>query len=168
MNGVYIRASNIERIVDLCLPFLQKAGLVSNNPAHDDLEYMCRVISLEKDRLRVLSEVVQLTDFFFLDKPEYDPKGVSKWLKRDYVPDLLKRLRAEIEQVEDFELAAIEEMCRRIGEEIGLSGGQVIHPIRMAVTGRTVGPGLFETISVLGKDRVLQRIDRTLILCMEE
>ncbi len=188
MNGVYIRAMEIGKLADLCLPYLQKAGLVPDNPSPEHMDYVRRVIAIEQERIKLLSEVVALTDFFFLDEPPYEEKGVNKWLRRDYVPDLLTRLIEALggtvgeafnglpsqetrvsthrEAVEGLPYGpeAIEECVRKIGEEIGQTGGAIIHPIRMAVTGRTVGPGLFETISVLGRDRVLFRLRRTLEL----
>jgi len=167
MNGVYIREADIGRLTQLCLPYLQEAGLVPEKPTRDELDYTRKVVALEQERLKVLSEIVESARFFFEAEPEYEEKGVKKWLGRDYMPDLLRRLIARVEELTDFTVEGIEKAVREAGEEMGLSGGQVIHPVRMAVTGRTVGPGLFETMAVLGKDRNLFRLNRTLGMLSE-
>lgn len=167
MNGVYIRGMDLGRLTELCLPYLQEAGCAPINPASADVEYVQSVVALEQDRLKVLCEIVELTGFFFEDEPEYDEKGVSKWLSKDYVPELLGKLADRLGEADDFTMDSIELAVRQVGEEMELSGGQVIHPVRMAVTGRTVGPGLFETIAVLGRDRVLFRLNRTVQMLSE-
>jgi glutamyl-tRNA synthetase len=162
MNGVYIRQASPERIADLCLPYLQGAGLVSDNLTTEELEYVRQVVALEQDRMKVLSDVVELTGFFFAEEPPYDEKGVRKFLSNEHVPALLTSLADGLEQLSEFTLESVESAVRTAGDALGISGGHVIHPVRMAVTGRTTGPGLFETIVVLGKSRVLTRLRRTL------
>ena len=162
MNGVYIRNADVNRIIDLCLPFLRDAGLVSDSPSPDEMEYISSVISLEKDKLKTLAQVVEKTDFFFQNSPSYDEKGMSKWLLKDYVPSLLRKLIGIIEDIDTLTIGKSEEAIGFAGDALGVSGGMVIHPVRMAVTGRTVGPGLFETMAVLGRERVLYRLNRTL------
>jgi glutamyl-tRNA synthetase len=167
MNGVYIRECDLDRLTELCLPYLQQACLVPENPTPEDVAYARSVVALEQERLKVLSEVVDLTRFFFEDEPEYDEKGVSKWLGQEHAPELLRRLIDRLQGLSDLTHDSIEEAVRQVGELMGLSGGQVIHPVRMAVTGRMVGPGLFETMAVLGRDRVLSRLSRTLDMLSE-
>ena len=167
MNGVYIREADVGRLTQLCLPYLQEAGLVPQKPTRDELDYTRKVIALQQARLKALSEVVESARFFFEAEPEYEEKGTKKWLSQDYAPDLLQKLTPRLEELPEFTTEGIEEAVRKAGEEMGLSGGQVIHPVRMAVTGRTVGPGLFETMAVLGRDRVLLRLNRTLGMLSE-
>lgn len=162
MNGVYVRGADLDRIVELCMPFMQDAGCLSPSPSEKELAYAREAINLVRDRMRYLAQVVKFTDFFFAEEPEYEEKGVKKWLRKDYVPELLGRLVPALEGLADFRVEDIEERVRTVGDEMGLSGGTVIHPIRVAVTGRMVGPGLFETMAVLGKDRILGRLRRTL------
>lgn len=167
MNGVYIREMDLGRLTELCLPYLQEAGCVPLSPSPEEMEYVQSVVALEQDRMKVLCEIVELTGFFFEDEPEYDEKGVNKWLSKDHVPGLLQRLADKLGHVNDFSAENVELAVRQVGEEMGISGGQVIHPIRMAVTGRTVGPGLFETMSVLGRERVVFRLNRTIRMLSE-
>ncbi|MHB0912727.1 MAG: glutamate--tRNA ligase [Armatimonadota bacterium] len=167
MNGVYMRQAELGRIVNLSLPHLQEAGLVPENPSGGELAYVREVIGLVKERVKILSEVPQATEFFFQDEPEYEEKGWKKWLAKEYVPELLRCLSAALEALPEWSVEALEEAVRKVGESLEVSGGQVIHPVRMAVTGRTAGPGLFETMSVLGRERVVHRLNRTVRMLSE-
>lgn len=158
MNGVYIRRKPIDELTRLCLPYLQEAGLMPAEPSPEQMEYAQRVIALEAERMKLLSEVVALTDYFFRDTLEYEPKGVRKWLTLPYVPQMLEKLIARYSALEPFDLQNIEATTRAVAEELGVSAAHVIHPTRVAVSGRTVGPGLFEMIEVMGKERVLKRL----------
>jgi glutamyl-tRNA synthetase len=162
MNGVYMRQASVERITDLCLPYLQEAGLVDKNPTPENMQYVHAVIGLEKDRMKVLSDIVELSRFFFEDQPDYEEKGMKKYLSKEYVPDLLRSLAEKVSEISEFSIETLDEAVRSAGESMEISGGQVIHPIRMAVTGRTVGPGLFETMAVLGQSRIIARLNRTI------
>ncbi len=173
MNGHYIRASEPGRIIGLCLPYLRNAGLIPPPPPADAtdeeklayritwLDYARRIIPLEQERMKVLSEVVALVGFFFedLDFPTgYDPKAVTKWFGVAHLKPLLEKEIAAFEALPEWTAEGIEAATRAITEELGVKFGEVIHPTRVAATGRTVGPGLFETLWALGKDRTLKRL----------
>jgi len=162
MNGVYIRNADVDRIIELCLPNLQENGLVSAHPTPEEMEYIRAVVALQKDRMRVLTDISSLTDFFFQPEPPYDEKGWNKHLAADYVPAFLSALIESLERLDEYTIESIETAVRETGERLNLTGGQITHPIRMAITGRTVGPGLFETMAVLGKSRTIFRLKRTL------
>lgn len=160
MNGHYIRHSQPGRIIGMCLPYLLRAGLISNPPTPEELEYARRVIPLEIERMKVLSEVTELVGFFFqeLDFPQgYDEKAVNKWFGVAHLKPLLERLIAAYEAQPEWTAAGLEEATRAIGEELGVKFAEVVHPTRVAATGRTVGPGLFETLWALGRERVVSR-----------
>ncbi len=80
---------------------------------------------------------------------------------------MLGRLRGVLSGQEPFTAAALEERIRAFARAEGLSPGKVIHPLRMALTGKTVGPGIFECVAILGRERTLARIDRTLAMLAE-
>ena len=175
-NGHYIRASEPGRIIGLCLPHLVHAGLISAPPPstasdgdkaayEQTLVYARRVIMLELERLKIISDIVAITDFFFRDlqfPDDYDAKAVEKRLRDDFVRPLLERQLSALEALPDWTTEALDACVHAVAEEMGLSLGQVVHPIRVAVTGRTVGPGLFETLWALGRDRTVIRLRRVL------
>jgi glutamyl-tRNA synthetase len=159
MNGEYIRATPVDRLAELCVPFLQKAGLVSDPPNEVERQGVARVIPLLTERMKLLSDVAPMTEFFFRDPVEPDEKGRRKWLVGDRAEDILNQAvrwigiaRDELTE-EGAELAT-----DNIATTLGIERGPVIHTLRLAVTGRTVGPGLFETLAALGKQTILKRL----------
>jgi glutamyl-tRNA synthetase len=158
MNGVYIRKASVERLTGLCLPYLKKAGLVSESPSAAEMEYLHKVMALVQDRLKVLSEAPEHMDFFLKDQIVFDPKAVDKWIKKPESPDLLRKVAEKVDLLDTWSIESIETAVREAGAETGAEGGKVIHPVRVAATGRTTGPGLFETLEALGKDRVVSRL----------
>jgi glutamyl-tRNA synthetase len=179
MNGHYIRQSEPGRIIGMCLPYLRMAGLIPEPPIPlpdegekafearkeayrvEFLDYARRVIPLEIERMKVLSEVTELVGFFFetLDYPNgYDEKAVKKWFTVPHLKPLLEKEIAAYDALPEWTTEGLEQATRAVGEALGLKFGDVVHPTRVAATGRTVGPGLFETLWALGKERVLTRM----------
>lgn len=173
MNGHYIRHSEPGRIIGLCLPYLRKAGLIPDAPAPDApdaekekyrvevLEYVRRVIPLEIERIKVLSEVVELVGFFFqeLDFPTgYDERAVTKWFGVAHLKPMLEKEIAAYDALSEWTVEGLETATRALAEDLGVKFAEVVHPTRVAATGRTVGPGLFETLWALGKPRTLSRL----------
>jgi glutamyl-tRNA synthetase len=161
MNGYYIRHTEPGRIIGLCIPYLVRAGLISNPPTTEEIAYARRIIPLELERMKTLVEVVELVGFFFekLDYPHgYDEKGVAKWFGVAHIHPLLEREIAAYEALPEWTVEGIEAATRTIAEELGVKFAEVVHPTRVAATGRTVGPGLFETLWALGRERTLERL----------
>ena len=163
-NGQYIRQLSLPDLAVQTLPFLQEAGLAPSDPDADTLDYIGRVLALEQERMKTLAEAPALADFFLLGDDEYlfDEKAVTKWFNSAGVGDRLGRVRAGFAAVEVFDGASTEQVIRDTITEFEVKGGEVIHPVRVAVSGRTTGPGLFEMIAVLGRERCLARLDRAL------
>ncbi len=177
MNGHYIRHSEPGRIIGMCLPYLRKAGLIPDAPpvdAKDDikekyridvLDYARRVIPLEIERMKTIAEVTDLVGFFFKDLnfPDgYDEKAVSKWLGVAHLKPMLEAEIRGFETLPDWNVTGIEAVVRTIGDDLGVKFGDIIHPTRVAATGQTVGPGLFETLWALGRERTLHRLKAVL------
>lgn len=165
-NGVYIRALSLEELGRRCLPYLQKAGLASENPGDEELRYISRVLALEQERIKTLSEAPQLADFFLLDDDKYvfDDKAVQKWLRAPAAADRIRRVKAGFEALNEWSAGELEKVVHSVAEQSGVKNAEVIHPVRVSVTGRTFGPGLYETIEALGRERTLRRLDRALAL----
>lgn len=160
LNGEYIRMLSADELVEMILPRLRAAGYVSESPTEEERAYMREVTALIKDRMVVLKEAPGLVSFFYRDDFEHEEKGASKHLAKDSTPALLKSVMDRLSAAEDWTLESIEEAVREGGAAQGMEGGKVIHPVRMAVTGRTWGPGLFELMKVIGRDRCIARLRR--------
>ncbi len=98
-----------------------------------------------------------MTDFFFADAYVVDEAAVAKYLTADGKA-ILRDFAARLETVPDFAHATIEAACRALADERKLKGGAIIHPTRVAISGKTTGAGLFEMMEVLGKEKVLARM----------
>lgn len=162
MNAQYLSNLPLERVVEAALSFMQAKGLVSDSPTAEEMAYVNRVIDAVRTRIHTLVELADASAYFFTDDFSYDEKGLRKHFTKDGVADILARGRAALEQVDPFTLENTEAAYRRVIEEMGIKGGALIHPTRLALSGRTVGPGLFDIIAVLGKDKCLARLDRAI------
>ena len=159
MNGVYVRKLSIDDFTDKIMPFLDK-GLpesVARPISHDCVRQIAPLI---QDRVRILKDAVELNDFFFLDELDYDPSLLVG--KNMDIASSLRALEASLDRLEalsQFDHDSLEGALRPLAEELGLKTGQLFGVIRVAVTGRTAAPPLFETMSVLGRERCLKRLE---------
>jgi glutamyl-tRNA synthetase len=149
----------------LMLPFLAKAGLVADPPAADAVETVRRVIEASGDRLKVAGDILAYADFFLVAEPPLDAAAVQQRLAKPGVKDLLAAFGKAIEAVEPFEPAGLEAALKGVVEQAGVKVGDLVHAVRVAVTGKTVGPGLYDCLAILGRDRSLARIAHALPLC---
>ncbi len=160
INGEYIMASETKDLLPLIKEQLQAAGVDSSNVTD---EYISEIIDLYKVRMKTLSEFPAMTDHFFKDDFEMEEKGQRKYLEKEGNPENLGIFVGELEKLEDFSQEKIEEVCRKIAEERELKAAQIIHPTRMAISGKTAGAGLFEMMQVLGKQKVLERMRKVAV-----
>ena len=158
MNGHYIRQCPLDRLIDLCRPYLAAAYDLSKVSPDTIRE----AVRQQQERLKRLDEIVPLTRWVFLDAVAYDEKAVAKWLKADGGKVVLEELRAGLAALDRFEKEAIEALLKSIAEKRALKMGKVAQPLRVAVTGGDQSPPMHETLGVLGKERVMARIDATL------
>jgi glutamyl-tRNA synthetase len=158
MNGIYIRKLTPAEFAGRALPFLQEAGLVPEVTDAATMDYVREATALEQERVKTLAELPEATEFFFREEPEYDEKAVRKWLARVDTPPLLRAAASRLSDVRPWTEESLEAAVRSVAEEAAVAAGELIHRIRAATTGRTFGPGLFETLRVLGRERVLRRL----------
>ncbi len=157
MNGVYIREMAAEALADAMLPFLERGLPAELLPV--DREYLLRIVPLVQERLKLLSEAAEMTAYFFEAQPDYDPATlVQRGATREETLAALERAGNDLRVVPDFTGPVLEELLRQAGEELGLAPRRFFGTLREAVTGRSVSPPLFETMEVLGRERVLPRL----------
>ena len=158
MNGVHIRKLDPAELARRALPFMQRAGLL---PADVPAALMERYVDVVKEvqvRVKKLAEIPAATRYFFSDEIEYDDKAVDKFLRREYVPRLFARLLEEFVGLSPFSKEALERTMDRVGEELGLKKGDLMQPVRVAVTGGTVSPGMYETLALVGRAKTCERL----------
>lgn len=149
-----------------CLPFLQGAGLVDTPPSCDTAPYLSSILEAAGDRVKMAGDVLDYTEFYIADDAlPYDPAAVDKRIVNpENAKPLLKAYAAELASVEPFEPAAIEMHLKEFVERQGVKIGDLVHAVRVAISGKSVGFGLFETIAILGRERCVRRIERALTL----
>jgi len=126
-------------------------------------KYVRDVLPLVQERARTLTEVAELTQFFFTDELEYEANLlIGKNMSRELAIQALEVSRQRLEQLEVFDAESLEAVLRPLAEELGLKTGQLFGTLRVATTGRTAAPPLFQTMAVLGKERCLRRIGAAL------
>ncbi len=158
MNGVYIRSLSADDFAQRVLPFLEK-GLPPEVKRPLAADYVREVMPLIQERARTLAEVAELARFFFVE-PEYDSGLlVGKNMTRELAIGGLEAAQPKIKQAEPFDAGSLEAVFRPLADELGLKTGQLFGTLRVAVTGRTAAPPLFQTMVVLGRERCLSRID---------
>ncbi|HEX7502399.1 MAG TPA: glutamate--tRNA ligase [Acidobacteriota bacterium] len=155
MNGQYLQLRSVESL----LPEVRDAwaNLDLPQPALADDEFAMKVIALFRERSKKVAEIAERSVYFFRDPGEYDAQAARKYFKVEALP-LFDTLIARLAALEPFTHDSLEGLYRRLAEEMGLSAGKLIHPTRLAVSGVSFGPGLFEMLEVLGRDTVLRRL----------
>ena len=158
LNGEYLRQLSDERFQELGRLALEKTGIdLSKFPP----EYVRAALETCKGKFRIFNELPAYGGFYFRDDFEYNPDGVAK----HFVPENKSRLeavRAAFAGVESFDAANLETTLKATAANLGVKVGALVHPTRLAVTGSNAGPSLYHLLQILGKEKVLARIDRGL------
>ncbi len=156
LNGQYIKNKDSKELLDLVLPSLNEQKIIGEN---FDREKLLHLVELYKVRMRTLADFTAHVKVFYTDDIEYDASGVEEHLKKEGTKNLLTRWQKELSGLSSFDVKALEEKCRALADELKIKPARLIHSTRMAISGRTTGAGIFETMEVMGKDTVLKRLD---------
>ncbi len=155
MNGVYIRKLRADDLATRLMPFLEKDGL------EVDMDTAQRLVPLIQERIKTLADAVGLVDFFFQKEINYEPQLlIGKKMEAADSLAALKNVQQVLGELSAFDEEMLESTLRDLAEQMGLRAGQLFGIIRVAATGKAVAPPLFGTLSVLGKERVLNRINK--------
>ncbi len=160
MNGIYIRKLSAEQVTEHILPFLVRANLLNDPPSDADRAYLQQLTPMIHERLEELSEAPELLSFFFEDVSYPNPEILIP-KKMDAAGTLiaLRAVRDCLAHIEYWTAGQIEEELRSLTEVLGLKPGQLFGAVRVAVSGRTVAPPLFDMLTALGRTRSIARID---------
>lgn len=161
----HMHACPLKQKTEMALPFLIKAGLISQEPDQATRDYVQSIIQAAEDRIVVSGDVLKFDDFFIEDAElTYEAKAWEKRLVKDEeAADRLAAFRDVLAEAEPFEADHLQKVLHQFVEQQQIKIGQIIHALRVAVTGKAAGFGMFETLELLGRDRSLARIDKTLL-----
>jgi len=161
LNADHIQAASPENLSGHLLLFLKEKGIEAK-----DGEYLYGVIKTLQIRSKTLQEMADGAEFYFKDTVTYEEKAAKKFLKPASL-EPLKLLTARLSGIDPFSEENLENAFKTVMEHTGLKLGKIAQPVRVALTGKTVSPGIFEIIEVLGKDQVIYRLNKA-IKYMEE
>ena len=161
MNGLYIRNLSADEFALRCLPFVER-DVSPQIHRSIDTGYLKQIAPLVQERAKTLGEVSQLVDFFFVDKLEYDSALLLGKLDKSQALTILQKSIAALEDIEDWKTELMETVVRPLAEEVGLKAGPFFGVLRVAMTGRTASPPLFQTMEVLGRERCFNRLREAL------
>jgi glutamyl-tRNA synthetase len=159
MNGQYIAKLPIADLVRAVEPFLAAAGLLDAT-ARPPEGWLHQLVELLRPRARRLSEFPQLARPFLQANVDYEPEAVERHLSAPGVDALVGALAETLRTVEPFDEPTVEAAVRGTATAGGVKAGALIHATRVALTGRTTSPGIFEVLVLLGRDRSVERLDR--------
>ena len=155
LNGQYITQMSLDRFIELAQPFLENADIDVS-----DKNYLRAVLSIVKEKIKLLSDVSEWTRYFFIEDYEFDPAAVEKVFGKAEAAERLIALRDEFTGIENWNLETLESTLKNLAQKLGCKTGDLVHPARVAVSGRSVGPSLYHMLEVMGKERVLKRFHR--------
>ncbi|MEX2113473.1 MAG: glutamate--tRNA ligase [Pirellulales bacterium] len=164
----YMQALPLKQRVARMLEFLQQAKLVPTPAPCEVGPLLTRIVEAAGDRLKVFGDILAYADFFFQDELTYDEPAFDKNLRKEGAATLLSEFRDRLAAVEPYDVTNLEKLLHDFVADKQIKTGDVIHAVRVAVTGKPVGPGLYDCLEILGKAKCLARIDRALEMVPSE
>ena len=159
MNAEYIKTSPPEAVAESLVPFLKRTGLL--DPAHPvSHEWLVQLVVLVRERAKTLVDMVEWVRPYFGEAVVWEEEAAAKFLTPKNAA-VLRKLLERFLSLPGFSKQAWEEEFKRLVEEEGMKMGQLAQPVRVALTGRTASPGLFEVMEVLGRERTLSRLQQS-------
>lgn len=158
MNGLYLRALPVEERTRLVARDLEQRGLWPK--AGRDEAWLAGVVDAVGDRLKRIPHLLDYAGFLFTDEVEFDPVALEDLKSRKRVAEVLPAVRDMLAALEPWSEAAAEAALRDRAAALGLKAGDLIHPSRVALTGKKVGPGIFEVFIMTGREEAVRRLDR--------
>lgn len=155
LNGQYIAQMSLDRFAELARPFLTKAKIDIA-----DEEYLRKVLTIVKEKIKLFKDVPEWTAYFFTEDYDFDPAAVEKVFGKPEAATRLSALRQEFTKIDNWNAETLESTLKNLAPTLRCKTGDLVHPARVAVSGRSVGPSLYHMLEVMGKDRVLARMEK--------
>ncbi len=155
MNAEYLRNMPADRFYELSVHSFLKAGIDTNA---FPLTYVKAALDTCRGKLKVFADLPEYAGFYFREQVDYDPEGVRKDFTAENKPRV-QALRDRFAALEPFTAPALEGALKALASEMGIKVGAIVHPVRIACTGKSIGPSLYHLLEVLGREKVIQRLD---------
>ncbi len=153
INFQYLKQKPVSELTDILAPILEAKDISGFNT-----EYIEKVIDLFRERIKLVKDIPEIAGYMFVPPQEYEPDYMEKYWKANTI-EILKPLLVQYKATDDFSHSALYELTKSYIEGLGMKLKEIIHPIRLMLTGKSAGAGMFETMEVLGKDECIKRIE---------
>jgi len=160
LNSQYIINSSSEKLSEMVIPFLVKVKIIAEGQELDGA-WLVRAINTLRERSRTLTELANSLGYYIADEVNYNEKAKEKFLN-EKSRDLLVELKTCLEQITEFSQQGLEAAFKKITEKHGVKLGNLAQPVRVAVTGGTESPGIFEVLEIVGKEKTLKRLEKAI------
>jgi glutamyl-tRNA synthetase len=157
-NLQYIQKLPDEKLVAYVKPEFQKAGLWRDEFATGRFKWFCSMLALLRPRAKTLLEFPNQARFFIVDEIQLDPTAVAKGMKDPSIREHLRTLADRLDNLTEFTHDNLDSTIRGLAEELQLKPAALMGAARVAITGQSISPGLFETMEVLGKEKTITRL----------
>ena len=168
LNGHYLRTGELNRIAEMAIPFLQKKGIIGSYITAAEKERITKIVQLVRVKVKTLAEIADASQYLFSDEFDYDAKGVAKHFKKEGSGFMLKRIEELLETIDPFTPEEIERRFALLSDELQISLSKINPATRLAISGRLAGPELFPLLSLMGKEKAVERLKRVQELFIEE
>jgi glutamyl-tRNA synthetase len=160
MNGQHLSRTSSERLMPIVAKALEEKQLATAADIEARRDWFLNLIELLKIRARTIDDIVRQAVPYLREEIEYDPDAVAKqWKDRESTVTLLTATRDALKTSSNWSPAPLEEQLRQLAESLGTTGGKIFQPLRVALTGLTVSPGIFDVLLMLGQQRSIARLD---------
>lgn len=160
LNGLHIRNLSVESLRDRIIPILEKHGFDTSTKSK---EWLTKLAQICQEKLPTLNRIIFLSDFFFKDFDTYEAEAEAKlWKTPDTVITYFKIIQEKLSAISVWEHDPLKQAFEDVCAELNIKLGAIVNPVRLAITGKSVGPGFFELVELLGKEKTLERISRAI------
>ena len=128
MHAHYLNEEDLDRIVELVIPYFQRKYLISEDPSQEEMDYLRKVVEAVRTRVKTLAEVADAAEYFYVDDFSYDEKGVRKHFRKENAAEYLAKAREKLATLADFTLETTETAYRDLSEELGIKAGKSFIP----------------------------------------
>jgi glutamyl-tRNA synthetase len=160
LNSQYIIHSPSEKLAELVMPFLVKENTINDGQGIDK-EWLCKAINTLKERSKTLVELAHSLRYYIMEEVEYTEKAKEKFLN-EKSRDLLIELKDSLQHVNEFSHQELERVFKSVVEKHGVKLKDLAQPVRVAMTGGTESPGIFEVLEIVGKEKMLRRLEKAI------
>ncbi|ULG74091.1 glutamate--tRNA ligase [Macrococcus brunensis] len=157
INNQYMKEKDLDTVFEMTLPHMEKAELISANPSEEELKWAKSLVELYQQQMSYAGEIVELSELFFKDELQLSDEA-TEVVNGEQVPELMRVLKEKLNELETFDATSIKGAIKAVQKETGIKGKNLFMPIRVVVSGQTHGPELPNTMELLGKEKVLERI----------